>query len=199
MLEKKFYILCQKITNNNKLIKILWKEIELSYSNTNRFYHTLSHLENIYSKLKPFPLNSAIEFSIFYHDMVYDIQKVDNEEKSAVVALKHLTELGLTKRDIKQVYQLIIKTKSYQASSLENALFLDADLSILGSKLEVYKKYSENIRQEYSIYSDKVYKNGRKNVLEKFLTKDRIYISDYFYDLYEKKARKNIEYELKYL
>jgi len=199
MLENKFYILCQNFTINSKLIENLWKEIELSYSNKNRFYHTLLHLENIYIELKPFALDSTIEFSIFYHDMVYDIQKGDNEEKSAVVALKHLTELGLTKRGIRQVYQLIIETKNHQASSLENAFFLDADLSILGKKLEVYKKYSEDIRQEYSIYSDKAYKKGRKNVLKKFLTKDRIYISDYFYNLYEEKARKNILYELKYL
>jgi len=80
--------------------------------------------------------------------MVYDIQKEENKEKSALVALKHLTELGLTKRGIKQIYQLIIETKSHQASSWENTLFLDADLSILGKKLEVYKKGRKNIEYE---------------------------------------------------
>jgi predicted metal-dependent HD superfamily phosphohydrolase len=84
----------------------------------------------------------------------------------------------------------------HEGSSFDNALFLDADISIFGSKLEVYKIYMQNIRKEYAIYSDKVYREGRKEVLKRFLKKERLYLSNYFYNLYEEKARSNIKYEL---
>ena len=199
MLEKKFTILCHNFTKNNKLIKILWKKIELSYSNENRYYHTLSHLEDFYTEIYPFQLTPIIEFSIFYHDIIYDIKRKDNEKQSALLAQKHLRQLNVPKELIKQVYTLIIETKNHQTISSENALFLDADLSILGSELKIYKLYIQNIRKEYSYYSNKVYEKGRREVLMNLLKKKKIYLSDYFYNLYEEKALANIRYELNLL
>jgi predicted metal-dependent HD superfamily phosphohydrolase len=196
MLEDKFYILYQKFTKDNKYVEILWNEIRLSYSNKSRYYHTFSHLETIYNQLKPFQLTPTTEFSIFYHDVVYDIQERDNEEKSAILATQRLKELGVASEVRKKVSKLIIETKKHEGSSFDNALFLDADISIFGSKLEVYKIYMQNIRKEYSIYSDKEYREGRKEVLKRFLKKERLYISNYFYNLYEEKAHSNIKYEL---
>ena len=196
MLENKFYTLCQKFTTDSKCIETLWSEISISYSTESRYYHTLSHLETIYNQLKAFQLTPAIEFSIFYHDVVYNTQERDNEEKSAVFAKKRLKELGVAHEVIKKVFELIMETKKHEASSFHNALFLDADISILGSKLEIYKIYMQNIRKEYSIYSDEEYKEGRKEVLKRFLKKERLYLSNYFYNLYEEKARSNIKYEL---
>ncbi len=199
MLENKFYTLCQKFTNNHNLIKTLWSEISVSYSTKNRHYHTLSHLESIYNQLEPFKLTSTLEFSIFYHDIIYRVQEKDNEEKSALLARKQLIKLGVPIQTIKKVYKLIVATHNHKVSSVDYSLFLDADLSILGSELEVYKIYIKNIRKEYFIYSDKEYKEGRRKILEKFLEKDRIYISNYFYTRYEQKAQKNIKSELESL
>jgi len=199
VLKNKFYTLCQKATTDSKYIETLWSEISISYSTKTRYYHTLSHLETIYNQLKPFQLTPAIEFSIFYHDIVYDTQEKDNEEKSAVLAKKRLKELGVADEVRKKVSELIIETKKHKASSCDNTLFLDADISILGSRLEVYKIYMQNIRKEYSIYSDKAYQEGRHEVLKMFLKKERLYLSNYFYNLYEEKARSNIKYELKSL
>ena len=178
MLENKFYTLCQNFTIDNKQIEILWNEIFISYSNKSRYYHTFAHLEAIYNQLKPFQLTPTTEFSIFYHDVVYDIQERDNEEKSALLATQRLKELGVASEVRKKVSKLIIETKKQEGSSFDNALFLDADISILGSKLEVYKIYMQNIRKEYSIYSDKEYREGRKEVLKRFLKKERLYLSN---------------------
>ena len=196
MLENKFHILCQKFTKDKKYIEILWNELFISYSNKSRHYHSLSHLETIYNQLKPFQLTPAIEFAIFYHDIIYNTQEKDNEEKSAVFAEKQLKKLSVIHEVRKKVSELIIETKKHETSSSDNALFLDADIAILGSKLEIYEMYRQKVRKEYSIYSDKEYKEGRKNILEKFLKKDRLYISNYFYNLYEEKAHSNIKYEL---
>jgi len=196
MLKDKFYTLCQKITTDHKYIEMLWSEISILYSTESRYYHTLSHLENIYNQLKPFQLTPAIEFAIFYHDIIYNTKERDNEEKSALLARKRLKELGAREEIRNKVYELIIETKKHESNSLDTALFLDADIAILGSKLKVYKIYMQNIRKEYSIYSDKEYQEGRYAVLKSFLKKERLYLSNYFYNLYEQNARNNINYEL---
>ena len=84
----------------------------------------------------------------------------------------------------------------HKASYELNTLFLDADLSILGSSQERYKEYTQNVRKEYAFYDDTTYFSGRKKVLERFLDKERIYESRYFYDKYKRQARVNmlIEY-----
>jgi len=92
MLKNKFHTLCQNFTKDNKYIEILWNELFIFYSNKSRHYHTLSHLETIYHQLKPFQLTPAIEFTIFYHDVVYDTKERDNEEKSTLFTKKRLKQ-----------------------------------------------------------------------------------------------------------
>jgi predicted metal-dependent HD superfamily phosphohydrolase len=50
----------------------------------------LVHLENIYEEFQPLTLNPIIEFSIFYHDIIYDVKNKNNEEESAFLAKKGL-------------------------------------------------------------------------------------------------------------
>lgn len=194
MLKNRFYSLCQNFTNNEELISTLWREIDKAHTVPTRHYHTLIHLKQIYKALPT--INIMSEFAIFYHDIVYDASRNDNEEKSACLCEKRLKYLKVSTKLRSQVIQLIRETKTHEASSPTNALFLDADLAILGSTWESYENYLQNVRKEYLIYSDDVYNVGRKKVLKQFLKKERIYISEYFYERYEQQARKNIEQEL---
>jgi predicted metal-dependent HD superfamily phosphohydrolase len=194
MLKNKFQTLCQNFTSDQELVTTLWNEIEERHTEPTRYYHTLHHLEHIYSVLPT--LDNVTEFAIFYHDIVYDASKSDNEEQSALLCEKHLSLFGITSSTIEEVTTLIRETKTHKPSTKRNALFLDADLAILGSSEEVYENYTLNVRKEYAIYSDDVYRKGRQKVLNYFLEKESIYESDYFYELYEKKARKNLNWEL---
>ena len=194
MLKNKFQTLCQNFTKDYNQVNTLWKEIEEKHTEPTRYYHTLKHLEHIYSELPR--LDIVTEFAIFYHDIVYDVSCSDNEEESASVCEKRLALLGAKTKLIEEVTKLIVETKTHEPSSKRNALFLDADLAVLGSSEDIYKAYTQNIRKEYAIYSDSVYREGRQKVLKHFLEKERIYVSDYFYELYEKKARSNIIKEL---
>ena len=196
LLKNNFHILCQKFTKEKKLIQTLWDEIYLSYSSPQRYYHTLAHLEEIYKELAFFELTPSMEFTIFYHDLIYNVQESDNEKQSALRSLERLKQLNLKDKDALNTYNLILETKTHQASSSTHALFLDADLAVLGSNFTKYTNYIQNIRKEYAFYSDKVYNKGRKEVLEKFLQKERLYLSEHFYTLYEEKARSNIQREL---
>jgi len=199
ILQDNFYTLCQIFSSNSQIQKRLWSEIEVNYSTSNRYYHTLKHLDYIYTSLQNIKIDTITEFAIFYHDIIYDVRKKDNEKRSAYLAKQRLNELNVPKEIQEEVSKLIIKTQTHQGKNQRDNLFLDADLAILASPIEVYQNYIENIRKEYFIYNDEVYKSGRKEVLGFFLQKERLYNSDYFHKRYENKARKNLESELKSL
>jgi predicted metal-dependent HD superfamily phosphohydrolase len=201
MMKNNFNSLLENYTSDKNLISTFWNEIELKYSDKNRYYHTLQHLENLHIellKIKDKIQNwEIIQFTLFYHDIIYNSLKSDNEEKSADLAVKRMNQINISSENIELCKNLILATKTHVHSSNDDTnYFTDADLSILGKSWEVYSTYLKNVRSEYSIYPDLLYNPGRKKVLQHFLKMDRIFKTDYFYDLYENQARENIEKEL---
>lgn len=200
-LKDRFETLCLSFTEDRILIEKFWIEIEKKYSEKSRHYHNLQHLENMFgeielvkNQIKNF---NSISFSIFYHDVIYDVASKSNEEMSADFAKEKLEILGLNNDNLQQVYEQILATKSHQKSKDEDTNFLlDADLSVLGKSSEVYFEYTKQIRKEYSIYPDLLYKPGRKKILEHFLELESIFKTEYFKNKYENQAKKNIEFEL---
>ncbi|MEJ5106459.1 HD domain-containing protein [Chryseobacterium sp. MYb328] len=196
-----FEQLCFPFTKDLNLIDELWKEIETKYTEKGRHYHNLLHLGNMFAELEPSKNKisdfTAVSFSIFYHDIVYNATSKSNEEKSALKAKERLSELGLPQDTIEAVSDQILATKLHQTSMNEDTNYLlDADLSILGKDFESYLAYTKMIRKEYSIYPDLLYKPGRKKVLKHFLELDTIFKTDYFKDKYEMQAKKNIAAEI---
>lgn len=200
ILKDRFEKLCLNFTKDKNLIENSWNEIEKKYSEKSRHYHNLRHLENMFEEIDAIKDQienfDIISFSIFYHDVIYDSTSKVNEEKSAEFSKERLTSLGLNNEDIQKVFLQILATKSHKKSDDEDTNFLlDADLSILGKDDEVYLEYTKQIRKEYSIYPDFLYKPGRKKVLEHFLQLESIFKTDYFKRKYEVQARRNIESE----
>ncbi len=200
-LKKRFSENCSQFTQDQKLVEKLWSEIEKNYSEKNRHYHNLEHLENMFSELdtvKGKILNySNISFSVFYHDVIYDSSSKSNEEKSADFAKERLRQLNINEKDISEIYRQILATKAHLSSNNKDIDYLlDADLSILGKDLETYIDYTRKIRKEYAIYPDLLYKPGRRKVLKHFLAMSTIFKTDYFSEKYEERAKKNIEWEI---
>ncbi|AZA79782.1 hypothetical protein EG347_20985 [Chryseobacterium sp. G0186] len=203
-LKDQFEQLCFPFTKNNDFIDSLWKEIEIKYTEKGRHYHNLLHLENMFQEIEVVKNRisnfTALSFSLFYHDIVYNATSKSNEEKSALTAEARLTDLHLHTDDIKLISSQILATKYHQKSEDEDTNYLlDADLSILGKDLESYLAYTKMIRKEYSIYPDLLYKPGRKKVLKHFLELTSIFKTEYFKEKYEAKARENIARELQLL
>lgn len=204
ILKDRFESLCLNFTKDKILIEKFWFEIEKKYSGKSRHYHNLQHLENMFEEIdavrNQIEKFDNISFSIFYHDVIYDATSKLNEEKSADIAKERLESLDVNNDDIQKVYKQILTTKSHQKSEDEDTNFLlDADLSILGKSSQVYVEYTKQIRKEYSIYPDFLYKPGRKKVLQHFLELESIFKTEYFRNKYEIQARENIEFELKSL
>lgn len=204
MLKASFLNLLHVYSTDVPLNNKLWEDIENKYSNKKRHYHTLHHLENLLNELsevKPQIQNwDTILFTLFYHDVIYNTLKSDNEQKSADYAEQKMLMLSVPVDIINNCKKQILATQSHVFSTdSDTNLFTDADLSILGYSHEAYTKYYQNIRREYNIYPDLVYNPGRKKVLLHFLNMEKIYKTPYFYNKYESRARINLSEELKIL
>jgi len=188
----------------SKLRKEFWSEIVINYSKDNRYYHTLQHLQDLYDQLvlvKDKIENwNVVLFTLYYHDIIYKSTRKDNEEKSAKFASKRMTEIGMKEDNIKLCFDQIIATKSHKYNlNKDTNYFTDADLSILGREPDSYKTYCQNIRNEYSIYPKFLYNRGRKKVINHFLSMNRIFKTQTFYNKFERQARLNLNEELNIL
>lgn len=203
-LRERFLQNCLLYTQDHHLIEGFWTEIEKRYAGKSRHYHNLHHLENMFSELDKVKDEienyQVISFSVFYHDLIYDASSKSNEEKSAQFSEKHLQQLGLGFEFIEKVSDQIMATKFHQESGDNDTNYLvDADLSILGQKPEIYNTYTQKVRKEYSIYPDFLYKPGRKKILQHFLESESIFKTFYFREKYEQQATKNILSEIEYV
>ncbi len=140
---------------------------------------------------------NIILFALFYHDVIYKATKSNNEEQSAVFAGERMKKLSVPDEKILCCKNQILATKSHlQQLDSDTNYFTDADLSVLGKDWNTYEVYFKQVRMEYAIYPDFLYNPGRKKVLTHFLTMDRIFKTDYFFDKHEVKAKNNLKKEL---
>ena len=140
----------------------------------------------------------ALLFAIYYHDIIYKSTKSDNEHQSALMFEKRISKTSFS--FLSECMVQIESTKGHKLlANNDTNILLDLDLSILGKSPKEYKIYCENIRKEYRIYPDFMYKKGRIEVLKNFLELDAIYKTDIFKQEYENQAKENLEVELNQL
>lgn len=201
MLTDTFLQLVNKYSKDKELATNLWLEIFTKYSEPKRQYHTIDHLEAIITDLTE--VKSRISdwdtmlFTVFYHDVIYKASSNTNEGDSAKLAMQRLSEIGYPAEKVAKCANMILSTKKHEQSEDNDTNYLiDTDLAIFGKSSYDYQKYTEQIREEYSIYPDFMYNNGRKKALQHFLQMETIYKTEYFLKKYEKQARINISTEL---
>lgn len=159
-----------------------------------RAYHNLTHIQEMLQLMKEAHIKEhEIEFAIWGHDLVYDPKRSDNEEKSAALFTSWMREMNYPSNIIHQVERLILVTKHGDEPQYPiEANMLDLDLAILGQPRARFLEYNDQIRQEYQHVPKLVYALKRKQVLMGFYSRKRIYITDYFFDRFEKQARENL-------
>lgn len=183
----------------------LLKNLINRYSESHRFYHNLNHIKALlghFDSVKPL-LNhpNAVALAIFYHDVIYDPTQTNNEQQSVAFFQQQLAS-GLSTDLSDKASQLILATQRHcltDVSDSDMAYFLDMDLAILGSEPSAYQAYAHAIRQEYSHFCEKDYRQGRVAVLTNFLQRHRLFFSANFFERYETLARQNLQAEIKRL
>jgi predicted metal-dependent HD superfamily phosphohydrolase len=172
------------------------------YSEDGRYYHTLAHVGEMLRLIEPFRGKvadiEAVEFAAWFHDIIYDTHRDDNEERSATLAARTMRRLQVTPAITQRAVELIRATKHHalEGDSVDGKIFLDADLAVLGAEPDRYHEYSEAIRNEYAWVGDEVYRQGRIAFLERMLRRESIYRSEPFREKFEGGARQNIRGEL---
>lgn len=197
-LKNVFTNVVSKYTNNHQQIESFWSEIMENYTTKNRFYHNFNHIENMIIEMENLPIidRDSLVISIFYHDSIYSVTSKTNEEESALLAKKHLSSTQMNLEQIDKIQHQIIATKTHELSIDSDTNFIiDIDLSILGQHWKIYEQYLYNIRKEYAIYPDFMFKAGRKKVVNHFLKNTNIYKTDIFRDKYEIQAKSNLQKE----
>lgn len=184
------------------LVNQTWREISAAYSVESRYYHNLDHINQVLDMtglLREQASNfAAIQFAAWFHDLVYDTQAKDNEERSADYAQATLQSLGLPAGIINDTCRLILNTRTHQASpdDTDSLIFLDCDLSILGADPARYRAYAQAIRQEYAWVEENQYRAARKQILEKFRQRDRLFFTGLMFNRLEQPARQNLDWEI---
>jgi predicted metal-dependent HD superfamily phosphohydrolase len=201
-LKSNWFSLLAELNVDRSLGNEVFADLIQTYYSPNRHHHNLHHIQHLLSLSKSIAEKSdrlsVIQLSAWFHDYIYDSKAKDNEIKSAIYAAETLIQLNIPPDIIQSVKQIILSTQKHQPliDSVDNLIFLDLDLAILGTKPNSYLKYAQAIRQEYSWLGDRDYQRGRKQVLTSFLARERIYYTDYFYQKLELTARENLVAEI---
>jgi len=182
----------------NKLESGWYDRLTEAHAEPQRFYHNQQHIAEClaeFDQARKFALDPiAVEFALWFHDVVYDPKAGDNEEQSAALAKECLINLGAKHKLADDVALLIMATKSHEAgTSIDAALMVDVDLSILGRDTKRFFEYENQIRNEYQWVPLSVFASKRAEILKHFLSRERIFVTDWFRNKYEQQARLNLE------
>jgi predicted metal-dependent HD superfamily phosphohydrolase len=170
-----------------------------AYQEKKRTYHNLHHIAALLLLAQKYRTDlqdfTSVFLAIWFHDAVYKPHRKDNEEASAALARKELQCWQLSDEVINKVVHYILATKYHWAVD-DNDLqwLLDFDLAVLSSPWQEYETYTQQIRQEYSLYPDFIYNAGRKKAMSAFLERPAIYGK--LGDRAEQQARLNITLEI---
>jgi predicted metal-dependent HD superfamily phosphohydrolase len=169
-----------------------------AWSEPQRRYHTLRHLTDCVALLEP-ALQLAehpaeVEMALWFHDAVYELKAKDNEARSAAWAERELKVAAIAPSVGKRVHDLIMATcHAAQAATPDARLLVDVDLSILGADSERFDEYEVQVRQEYAWVPGLLFRRKRREILRGFLARPSIYGTERFQEIFEAKARDNLQ------
>ena len=174
------------------------EQLAAAYTAPGRHYHNLAHIEDCLAALARVENLSTAEReilseAIWWHDVIYDATRSDNEELSARLAEQHV------RQDIaSEVGRLIRLTKTHdvEAGDRLGAILISIDLSILGAEPARYDAYAVAIRQEFIHVPERDYRAGRAHVLGHFAARPVIFPDATFAAKYDRQARENLAREL---
>jgi predicted metal-dependent HD superfamily phosphohydrolase len=181
-----------------------YSKLQSHYAQKHRHYHNADHINATLKSLvqaKHLATNyNALELALWFHDAIYNVFASNNELDSANWAADFLQLNNATDDLIENVHRLIMATlHNAVPSDNDEMLIVDIDLAILGCNKDLYKEFEKWVRKEYKLIPYFLYKKKRKEILQGFLARKRIFSHKYFFDMFEQSARKNLKYAIESL
>ncbi len=171
-------------------------EIVARYGENHRHHHTLDHIATCLGWLDEHRdlarQPAEVELAVWYHDVVYEPAARDNEQRSADLARKSLRALDVEVGAVDRIARHILATRDHEGDAGDSGLLVDLDLTVLGSGPREFDEFEHRIRQEYRHLPDRLYRIGRRRVVERFLDRTTIYGIPALRDRFEAPARANL-------
>ncbi|MCU0833041.1 MAG: hypothetical protein MUC77_01215 [Chromatiaceae bacterium] len=172
-----------------------WAIIDRSYAEPHRHYHDKQHLSHCLDELDrahgAIPHPDRVEMALWFHDVVNEPGKPDNEARSADLFLDLAS--GVMPDDfVTAVAELIrVTTHRHPPEDLDQRFICDIDLASFGCPWECYLDDTNKVKAEFPGSAEEYY--GKKRAfLEAMLRRPRIFLTDLFNARYEHQARENI-------
>lgn len=140
-----------------------YDDLVTRYGEAHRRYHTFEHVVDVVARVH----GTELELAAWYHDVIYDPARADNEVRSADHAAQALAGLGAPDPVIEEVRRLILLTAGHEADDPSGRELVAADLAILTSDRARYERYARDVRAEYPHVDDESWRSGRAVVLER--------------------------------
>jgi predicted metal-dependent HD superfamily phosphohydrolase len=174
-----------------------YAELIRAYTEKHRHYHSDAHINAClqhFDDVQHLAENSAeVELALWFHDAIYKPMSSTNELDSANWCAKFLAANNIADDVIRRVHKLIMATcHSAELVGNDERLVVDIDLAILGAPEDIYQTFETNVRNEYQWVPSFIFKSKRKEILQGFLKREKIYHHAYFYELLEHRARENL-------
>lgn len=174
------------------------------YREPHRRYHTATHIMWVLRHVDEIAADGldlsvdvgAVRLAALYHDLVYDINRSDNEAASAESAQRVAFEIGWSKVRAATAHRLVMATATHAPARADEAVMVDADLAILGAEPNDYAAYVQGVRMEYAHVKIEEWKAGRSMVLRRFLDSPMLFHTAYMFHERESRARANLAAEL---
>lgn len=142
--------------------------IQKAWQEPHRFYHNEEHLAFLLERIQKSPFSEGekeiLYLIAFFHDIVYQPTRKDNEQKSAEL----FWQLCKADEAIKNlVARAILDTHSHTPSHTLSAFFCEIDLAIVSeSGFIQLLEWEQKIFKEYQVFDYSLYKPARISVLE---------------------------------
>ena len=181
-----------------------WAAVVAAWSEPHRRYHDLAHLAAVLGLVGELAGAAtdpdAVRLAAWYHDVVYDPRRDDNEQISAERARAGLRGLVPPER-VEEVVRLVLLTAGHDPApdDVDGAVLCDADLAVLAGPPEAYAAYASAVREEYGHLSDAEFTAGRTAVLEHLLALPALYRLPAVAREWTPRARANLAAELSLL
>ena len=198
----KWHDLAQTLSLPAALSDVILAELQAGYGETGRHYHTDRHIVSLLDRAVglDFRDGEIAQLAIFFHDLVYDPLRNDNERRSAEVMTQRLS--GHVPADrLDKAAAIIEATAGHQPTGDADAdLVLDLDMGILGQPWPIYETYARGVMAEYLPYTgEAAWRQGRVNLfIDPALARGKIFITDRFKP-FDDRAMENLRRERAWL
>ncbi len=180
-------------------------EIEAAHAQPPRAYHNFGHVQALLRHHRDVAVGPGwrqpreVALAMLYHDAVYEAGRADNEARSALMAreaiARWLPDAGVDATRVAELIELTARHGRLRVEELDAdaALFLDADMAILGAPPAVFDAYDRGIAEEYrGKVPGFLFRLNRRRFLKGVLAQPRIFFSDFFHARYDAQARENL-------